>query len=79
MIADLSGMADLALPELRERQFVSIDRDSFDRVLVDAHPRLALRVDNVVDGVAMDVELTFRSLEDFQRRPATISARLTEW
>src|SRR5262249_57611540 len=46
VMADLSGKPKKALPSLKERKFVPIDRDSFNEVLKKAAPRLALDVQN---------------------------------
>jgi len=50
VLADLSGQPAEALPKLKDRKFVEIDRDNFDDVLKSAKPRLALRVDNTLKG-----------------------------
>ena len=46
VLSDLSGRPDEALPPLKDRKFVEIDRDNFDAVLKGMKPRLAYRVDN---------------------------------
>jgi len=67
VLADLSGQPEQALPKLKERKFVEIDRDNFDRVLKGAKPRLAFKVDNTLTGgdTRMGVELRFETLDDF--------------
>jgi type VI secretion system protein ImpB len=68
VLADLSGNPEQALPRLRDRKFVSIDRDNFDDVLAAAAPRLTLRVPNRLGKEAdskVNVELKFREMEDF--------------
>jgi type VI secretion system protein ImpB len=68
VLADLSGKPEQPLPRLRDRKFVEIDRDNFDKVLAAAAPRLALRVPNRLSedaGAQVNVELKFRKLEDF--------------
>jgi type VI secretion system protein ImpB len=67
VLADLSGQPDEPLPKLKDRAFVEIDRDNFDKVLAAAKPRLAFRADNELqrDGTKLNVELRFKSLEDF--------------
>ena len=68
VLADLSGKPVEALPRLKDRKFVEIDRDNFDDVLAAATPRLAVRVDNKLNGGGeekLNVELNFRSIEDF--------------
>lgn len=68
VLSDLSGKPEEALPRLRDRKFVEIDRDNFDAVMRGMKPRLAYRVDNKLsdDNTQMGVELKFNSLEDFE-------------
>src|SRR5712691_9940789 len=46
VLADLSGQPDQPLPQLKDRKFVEVDKDNFDRVLGQINPRLAFKVDN---------------------------------
>ena len=72
IISDLSGKPSEPLPKMKERKFVEIDRDNFNDILASIKPRLAFQVDNKMakedskDGGRMNVELNFRSLEDFE-------------
>jgi len=68
VLADLSGKPDEALPRLKDRSFVEIDRDNFDKVLSGMKPRLAYQVDNTLqdDGSKINVELRFNSMDDFE-------------
>ncbi len=68
VLADLSGKPAEALPRLKDRKFVEIDRDNFDKVLSGMKPRLAFQVDNTLqdDGSKMNVELQFQSMDDFE-------------
>jgi type VI secretion system protein ImpB len=68
VLADLSGQPAEALPKLKDRKFVEIDRDNFDEVLKSAKPRLALRVENTLkgDGTDLSMELKFEKLADFR-------------
>ncbi|MDF1749782.1 MAG: type VI secretion system contractile sheath small subunit [Alphaproteobacteria bacterium] len=72
IISDLSGKPAEPLPKMKERKFVEIDRDNFNDILASVKPRLAFQVDNKMagedskDGGKMNVELNFRSLEDFE-------------
>lgn len=68
VIGDYSGHATQALPKLKERKFVNVDRDNFDDVLKGMAPRLAMRVDNRLkdDGSQLSVELAFNELGDFE-------------
>lgn len=68
VMADLSAKPAEALPKLKERKFVETDRDNFNDVLASAKPRLAFRVPNRLqdDDSQLNVELTFKSIEDFE-------------
>jgi type VI secretion system protein ImpB len=67
IMADLSGKPAAALPKLKDRKFVEIDRDNFNEVLAASAPRLALRVNNKLakDDSQLNVELNFKSIDDF--------------
>ena len=68
VLGDFSGQPAEALPRLKERKFVSIDRDNFNQVMAGMKPRLAYKVDNKLtdDDTKLGVELNFRSLDDFE-------------
>jgi type VI secretion system protein ImpB len=68
VLADLSGQPEKALPVVKDRKFVEIDRDNFDAVLSKSAPRLLFKVDNTLteDDTRLGVELKFKSLEDFE-------------
>ena len=72
IMSDLSGKPVEALPKLKDRKFVEIDRDNFNDVLASCAPRLALSVDNRLakDDTKLNVELKFRSIDDFN--PAAV-------
>jgi type VI secretion system protein ImpB len=68
ILADLSGKPAQALPRVKDRKFVEIDRDNFDDVLAASAPRLTLRVDSRLNGKndeKLNVELSFRNIDDF--------------
>ncbi len=67
VLADLSGKPDEPLPKMKERKFVEIDRDNFNKVLAGMAPRIAYRVDNKLtnDGSQIAVDLRFKSMDDF--------------
>ncbi len=68
ILADLSGKPAEALPPLKDRKFVEIDRDNFNDVLSAIGPRLAVRVPNRLEKDSKDqlnVELVFRNMDDF--------------
>lgn len=68
VLADLSGKPSEPLPKLKDRKFVEIDRDNFNKVLDAMKPRLAFKVDNRLGGKddsQIAVELKFKSMDDF--------------
>ncbi len=68
VLSDLSGKPDEALPRLRDRKFVDIDRDNFNDVMKGSKPRLAFKVDNKLtnDDSKMGVELRINNMDDFE-------------
>lgn len=68
VLADLSGQPDKPLLTVKDRKFVEIDRDNFDKVLAKTEPRLAYKVDNKLsnDDTKIGVELRFSNMEDFE-------------
>lgn len=68
VMADLAGQPDKPLPPLRDRKFVEVDKDNFDRVMGQVNPRLAFKVDNKLseDDTRLGVELKFKSMNDFE-------------
>jgi type VI secretion system protein ImpB len=68
VLADLSGKPSEPLAKLKDRKFVEIDRDNFNRVLDGMKPRVAFKVDNKLGGKddsQIGVELKFKSMDDF--------------
>jgi len=67
VLADLSGNPAQALPKVKDRKFVEIDRDNFNDVLASSTPRAVFRVDNKLanDGSKINVELKFNHIDDF--------------
>lgn len=70
VLADLSGKPspDKPLPDLKERKFLEIDRDNFEKVMKGMEPRMATTVPNVLskDGTRLAVELKFETMADFE-------------
>ncbi|MGD9562198.1 MAG: type VI secretion system contractile sheath small subunit [Pyrinomonadaceae bacterium] len=68
VLGDFVGKPEEALPGVKQRKFVEIDRDNFDQVLAGMKPRLAYTTENKLqdDGSKMGVELKFNSIEDFE-------------
>ena len=67
VLADLSGKPEDPLPRLKDRKFVEIDRDNFDKVLEGMKPRVSFKVDNKLTGedTKLGVDLRFKSMDDF--------------
>ncbi|WGK60092.1 type VI secretion system contractile sheath small subunit [Pantoea sp. SS70] len=53
--------------QLRDRQFIKVDKDSFNEVMTGMSPKIHLLVDSALPDKEgnLTVDLTFRSLEDF--------------
>ena len=68
VLSDLSGKPDEPLPKLKDRKFVEVDRDNFNKVLAGMKPRLAFQADNALqgDGSKINVELRFGKMSDFE-------------
>lgn len=68
VLGDFSGSPEKPLPPLKDRKFVEIDRDNFDKILAGISPRLAFRVEDKISGKSgqqLNVELRFQSMDDF--------------
>jgi type VI secretion system protein ImpB len=67
VVGDFSGSPTQPLKSLKDRKFVQVDRDNFNKVLEGMTPGLHLKVDNTLkgDGSQMAVELKFSSIDDF--------------
>ena len=61
VIGDFSGNPTEPLKPLKDRKFVSIDRDSFDEVMRRMTPGVEMKVENTLagDGSEMAVKLKF--------------------
>ena len=77
VLADLSGQPNVALPPLKERKAVNIDRDNFNDILDKANPRVYVQVPNKLSNdpdQKLGVELKFHSMEDFE--PANVAKQV---
>lgn len=72
VMGDFSGNPTEPLKPLKDRKFVSIDRDSFNDVMKRMTPGVDMKVENTLadDGSELAVSLKFSSMEDFE--PAKI-------
>ena len=68
VMGDFSGTPTAPLKVLKDRKFVSIDRDNFDEVMQRMTPGLQFRVENTLanDGSELGVSLKFERMADFE-------------
>lgn len=68
VVGDFSGDPTQPLKKLKDRSFIEINRDSFDKVMARMTPGLKLRVENTLqdDGSELAVQLKFNSIKDFE-------------
>ena len=70
VLGDFTGMPEQPLPRLRDRKFVEINPDNFDKVLEGMNPHLAFSVENKLsedpDAGQLRVNLSFKSMDDFE-------------
>ena len=70
VLGDFTGHPTDPLPKLKERKFVEIDPDNFDKVLEAMKPHLFLTVENKLsedsNAGQLRVDLTFKSMDDFE-------------
>jgi len=67
-MGDYSGDNTDGKKSLKERKFVNIDRDSFDKVMTKIDPQLQFKTENTLtdDDSEISVDLAFKSIEDFE-------------
>lgn len=68
VLGDFSGNPANPLPPLKDRKFIEIDRDNFNKVLAGMAPRLTFRVNDKLtgkEGQQLNVELNFKNMDDF--------------
>jgi type VI secretion system protein ImpB len=72
VMGDFSGDPTEPLKSLKDRKFISIDRENFDEVMKRMTPGLNMKVENTLagDGSQMAVNLKFKSMDDFD--PAAV-------
>lgn len=76
ILADLAGKTNKALPVLKERKFIAIDRDNLNEIMAALEPRLAFQVNSTSQGEEqnINVELIFKSMDDFN--PAQVARQI---
>ncbi|WP_087024140.1 type VI secretion system contractile sheath small subunit [Thaumasiovibrio subtropicus] len=68
VIGDFSGhKPEDEKVDLEEREFTGVDKDNFDTVMGQIHPRLNYKVDNVLteEDSQFEVSLDFKTMKDF--------------
>jgi len=67
-MGDYSGDNTDGKKSLKERKFINIDRDSFDKVMTKVDPQLQFKTENTLvdDDSEIAVDLAFKSIEDFE-------------
>lgn len=73
VVADLAPGSSLAGERLRDRQFIEVDVDSFDKVMSSLSPTLVFSVENRLGGDAekLGVTMSFSEMESFS--PASVA------
>lgn len=68
VMGDYSGHNKDNLKPLKERQFVEIDGENFDKVMTKIEPGLNLKIDNLLseEDTSLAVDLKFNSMQDFE-------------
>lgn len=70
VMGDFTGQPVEPLKRLKDRRFVDVNPDNFDKVLEEMRPHLAFNVKNKLsedpDAGDLKVDLNFRKLEDFE-------------
>jgi len=68
VLGDFSGDPTAKLPELRDRKFVQIDRDNFNKIMERMAVGLNMKVKNTLadDGSEIPVNLKFNSMASFE-------------
>jgi type VI secretion system protein ImpB len=78
VMGDFTGMPSEPLPKLRDRRFVEVTPDNFDKVLEKMKPHLSFAVENklseLADAPQLKVDLHFESLDDFS--PDQVAAKV---
>jgi type VI secretion system protein ImpB len=69
VLGDFTGQPTQPLPKLKDRKFVEVNPDNFDKVLEGMKPHLAFNVENKLseeaDAPNLKIDLEFKSMDDF--------------
>jgi type VI secretion system protein ImpB len=66
VMADLSGKSEEPKGSVKDRKFLEVDVDNFDKRMKAIRPRVAFSVPNTITGEGnMNVDISFESMDDF--------------
>jgi type VI secretion system protein ImpC len=74
VVAELSGRAEYSTRATRSPRLVPVDRSSFDGVMAELAPSIAVEVPEPWSGKQQRIDLRFASLKDF--RPAELAEKI---
>lgn len=78
VMADLSGNTPgVDKPDFKDRKFVDVDMDKFDKTMASMQPGVSFKVDNKLGeggGEKLGVQLKFEKMEDFS--PAAVAKQV---
>jgi type VI secretion system protein ImpB len=76
VLGDFSGDSEIEKKPLRDRKFIDLKKDKFDRVMAGIEPGVKMRVENTIEknGQEFAVQLKFRSMDDFE--PARVAEQV---
>lgn len=68
VMGDFSGDSAVPKKSVKERKFIDLKKDKFDQVMARIEPAVKLKVENTLEGNGkeFEVNLKFRSMEDFE-------------
>lgn len=68
VMGDYSGDNVEGKKALKDRKFTQVDRDNLNEMMSKVNPQLNMKVENTLDndGSEMGVNLSFKSMEDFE-------------
>jgi type VI secretion system protein ImpB len=70
VLGDFTGQPEQPLPRLKDRKFVEVNPDNFDKILEGMKPHLSYSVENKLsedtEAANLKIDLKFNKLEDFE-------------
>ncbi|HEX8223827.1 MAG TPA: type VI secretion system contractile sheath small subunit [Allosphingosinicella sp.] len=76
VLGDFSADSEIEKKSFRDRKFIDLKKDKFDRVMAKIEPGVKMEVDDTIGkgGKPFAVHLKFRSMEDFE--PARVAEQV---